>query len=333
VVEHLDNGRFVAAAWESSGRISLVLCHPNLAKGSADRPLLDAQALPSMIVKLGTWNEVPNASRLLLTAFGSEAASPKEFIAARHALIKWLAEQGQPEMAAVAEHFSRFPFNVGADPLDVINTWRHVLVQGKKEQIDRFLSEVGQRFEVLGWSRETNREAQLNRNENQLNHFYCWINSPDHSPHLLLCLNRATERRVRGGTYNLLDRRTSLADLASAMQHVLTDVVEPAAAVAALNVSYPRLGPISTIGPRTAVALTALAEAADGQWPLPEQLEPVWRNTVVTAFRDGAALNPEELTAWFSASGWDAPAAAELTRRFYADAALLAELEDGRQPA
>ena len=35
----------------------------------------------------------------------------------------------------------------------------------------------------------------------------------------------------------------------------------------------------------------------------------IWRNFVLTAFRDDAALKPEELTAWFVASGWDELAA------------------------
>ena len=39
----------------------------------------------------------------------------------------------------------------------------------------------------------------------------------------------------------------------------------------------------------------------------------------LTAFREDVALKPEELTAWFAASGWDEQAATELTNRFYAD--------------
>ena len=45
----------------------------------------------------------------------------------------------------------------------------------------------------------------------------------------------------------------------------------------------------------------------------------------MTAFREDVALKPEELTAWFAASGWDEQAATELTNRFYADSALIAE--------
>jgi hypothetical protein len=78
----------------------------------------------------------------------------------------------------------------------------------------------------------------------------------------------------------------------------------------------------------------AFAEAADGQWPLPEGLEPTWRRFVVTAYRDDVAFDPNELAGWFAANGWDVQAAAELTRRFFTDAALLDEYaEEGAWPA
>jgi hypothetical protein len=234
---------------------------------------------------------------------------------------------GQLDTARIVKHFSKFPFGVKSDPLEIINIWRHVLVQGQEHCIDRFLHEIGQRFEGLGWSRDTPAERLMNR-ENQINRFYCWINSQDDKPRVLLCLNRATSRRVRGGTYSLLDAQAGFADLANAIRHVLSEVVEPAAGSVGLAVSYPRLGPISRIDARTGAAMAALAEASDGQWPLPDNLEPVWRSFVLTAFYDGVALNPEELTAWFVASGWDEHAAIELTKRFYAEATSLGEFEE-----
>jgi hypothetical protein len=80
--------------------------------------------------------------------------------------------------------------------------------------------------------------------------------------------------------------------------------------------------------------MMAFAEAADGQWPLSKALEPAWRRFVVTAYRDDVAFEPGELAGWFVANGWDAHAAAELTRRLSADAALLDEYdEEGGRPA
>ena len=49
---------------------------------------------------------------------------------------------------------------------------------------------------------------------------------------------------------------------------------------------------------------------------------------VLTAFREDVALKPEELTAWFAASGWDERAATELTNRFYAHIALISEYQE-----
>jgi len=138
----------------------------------------------------------------------------------------------------------------------------------------------------------------MNRDEYQRNRFYCWASSSSKRPRVRLCLNRTTERRIRGGTYDI-DHRAGVADLAGAIQHVLKEVLEPAAAALGLEISYPRLGPISRVGNRTASAMTALAEAGDGQWPLSDNLEPIWRTFVLTAFREDAALHPGELTAWF----------------------------------
>jgi hypothetical protein len=333
-LRQLGAGRFVAAAWDAGGVISMILCHPNLAKGAADTVLVNTPALPRVVLKPGGWGEAPELARLFLKAFGSEAASVEECAEARRDLEKWLAEHGQPQTVAVVRHFQAFPFGLRSDALDVIDLWRHVLVKGSKEQIDRFLDEVGRRFEALGWTRETGFEGRLNRDPHQANRFYCWVSAPDNRPHVLLCLNRATEGRVRGGTYNLLDGRAGIAELAGEMQHVLGDVLEPAAAAVGLGVAYPRLGPISRVEPRTAAVLTTLAEAGDGQWPLPDHLESLWQQFVRTAYRDGVAISPEELTAWFIASGWDDEAAAEMTTRFYRDVALIGEYEEaGRQPA
>src|SRR5262249_6733668 len=102
---------------------------------------------------------------------------------------------------------------------------------------------------------------------------------------------------------------------------------------AGLEVSYPRLGPISRVGAKSIAAMTALAEAADGQWPLPDGLEPAWRNCVFTAVHDGVAINPDELIEWIVASGWSRDHAVEIADRFYRDATRVGEYEEaGRQP-
>ncbi len=333
VVKQLEEGRFVASVWETDGQIYLILCHPSVAKGSADSTLVNTTALPQVVLKLSGWDQAPEMTRLFLRAFGSEAADADECAAARRELASWLTANGQPEMAKLVRHYSAFPFGVRSDNLDVINVWRNLLIKGQKEQIDRLLNDVEQRFSALGWSRDVSFEAQMNRPEHQVNRFYCWRSTPDAPPRISLCLNRTTDRRIRGGTYDFHPGAT-LADLASAIQHVLKEVIEPAATAVGSEVFYPRLGPISHVGLKTEAAMTALAKSGDGQWPIPEQVAPLWRAFVLNAFREDVALKPQELNAWFVASGWDEPAAGELTRRFYSDIALLAEHEEAeRQPA
>jgi len=334
VVEQLAAGRFIAAAWSADGDLQMILCHPNLAKVPTDAQLVNPSALPKLTVKFGRWEEAPTVAGLFLRAFGDEAATAEECAAARRDLAAWLASRSQPEMAAVTRHFSAFPFGVRSETLDVINIWRKILVKGERERIDRFLSETQWRFELLGWVRDSEREASWNSDPGQINRFYCWLGGRGPKPEVMLCLNRSTDRGVRGSTYEILDHRIGLPDVAHTIQQVLREVLEPAAGASGLKVTYPHLGPISRIGENTAGAMTALAEAGDGQWPLPERAEPLWRALVRTAYREEVAIKPEELTAWFNASGWGDEASAELARRFYSEIALLAEYEEaGRQPA
>jgi hypothetical protein len=333
VAKQLEEGRFVAAAWESGGQIHLVLCHPNLAKGSDDTFLVNTQMLPRLVLRPAGWEQVPAPSRLFLRAFGSEPANVDECAAARRELARWLVANGQPEMSDIVEHYSTFPFAVRSNALEVIQVWRNISVHGQKEQIDRFLSEIDQRFAGVGWSRESDMEAKMNRDEAQINRFHCWSTTPGYTPRVMLCLNRTTERRIRGGTYDI-ERGATIVDLANIIRYALGEVLEPGAMAAGLKVGYPRLGPISQVGLSTQRVMNDLAKDGDGKWPLPQQAEQLWRTLILTAFREDVALKPEELIAWFVASGWDEQAATELTNRFYADSALIAEYAGiERQPA
>ncbi len=206
VVEQLDLGRSVATAWEAGGQIHLILRHSNFAKGSADSFVVNTQRLPRLVLRLTGWEQAPEASQLLLRAFGSEAANVDECAAARRELAGWLAANGQPEMSKIVKHYSTFPFDVRSDALEVTRIWRRITVEGQKEQIDQFLSEIDQRFAGAAWSRDSVLEAALNRDESQRNRFYCWRTNADTSPHTMLCLNRATGRRIRGGTYDIEER-------------------------------------------------------------------------------------------------------------------------------
>jgi hypothetical protein len=334
VVKQLEANRFVAAAWPAGACATMILCHPNVVKGPGDGLILDTRSLPWVNLRLPERSDAQQTARLFLAAFGSEAVTAEECLAARHRLVGWLEGHNQPEMAATVRRLMKFPIGFRADALDVINSWRQVLVKGHKARLDRYLGEVDKRFAGFGWSRDQKFEDELNRTPHQINRFHCWVSGESTFPRVMLCLNRATDRRVRGGTYGLLDDGTSLLELASEIQRVLGEVLEPAAAETGLQVFYPRVGPISRVGSRTQTAMDDLAKAGDGQWPLPEDAEALWRKFVFTACREDAAFRPEELHDWFLASGWEETAASELTKRFYRDVALIDEYEeDGRQPA
>lgn len=334
VVRQLEANRFVAASWPASAGAAMILCHPNVAKGPGDGFLLDTRSLPWLSLRLHEGTDAQQTARLFLAAFGSEAVTAEECLAARQRLVEWLQAHDQPEMAATVRRLMKFPIGFRSDALDVVNSWRCVLVKGQKTQLDRFMHELDKRFTGLGWSRDKNSEDQLNTTPHQINRFHCWVSGESTFPRVMLCLNRATDQRIRGGTYDLRDGATSLLDLASEIQHVLGEVLEPAAADAGLQVSYPRVGPISRVGSRTQAAMDELVRAGDGEWPLPEDAEALWRKFVFAACHEDAAFRPEELHDWFLASGWEETAASELTNRFYRDVALIQEYEEaGRQPA
>ncbi len=164
--------------------------------------------------------------------------------------MRWLAVNGQPEMSDIVKHYSTFPFAVRSDALEVINIWRNISVKGQKEQIDRFLSEIDQRFAGVGWSRESVFEAKMNRDEPQINRFHCWSTTPGNTPRVMLCLNRTTERRIRGGTYNI--ERDAHNCRFSECDPVRSQRGARAGGNGrGLKVAYPRLGPISRVGPKT----------------------------------------------------------------------------------
>src|SRR5262245_37812141 len=108
VVQQLEQGRYVAAGWQSSREVFLILCHPSLSRGSADALALNTREMPRVILRTRGWDEVPKAAQLLLTAFGGEVTDEKECVTARLALRDWLMERKQDAMAAVVMRYLTF---------------------------------------------------------------------------------------------------------------------------------------------------------------------------------------------------------------------------------
>src|SRR6516162_3966737 len=93
----------------------------------------------------------------------------------------------------------------GVQAIDLIASWRRTLIEGKADQITSLLEDLEERLKGKGFNRDAEAEKTLNRHPYQRNRVLCFVGGPEGGPRLLLCLNRVAERRVRGGTYSLID--------------------------------------------------------------------------------------------------------------------------------
>jgi hypothetical protein len=144
-------------------------------------------------------------------------------------------------------------------------------------------------------------------------------------------LNRVSERRVRGGTYSLIDGSADAGpvEVAAVVDDVIRNAIVPSARSFGLEVARPRLGPNSLVQPRTMAALLAFSDVATGEGlPLSEASEAAWRKFLITASREDVAFDTEELRDWFVNNGWESGDAGILTERFVREAGLLAEYSD-----
>lgn len=216
----------------------------------------------------------------------------------------------------------------GVQAIDLIASWRRTLIQGKAEQITSMLGDLEARLKRKGFERDADAEKNMTWRLNQANKVLCFVGGPEGGPRLLLCLNRVTERRVRGGTYSLLDNNpeAGLVEVAAVVDDVLKNEIVPSAEQFGLKVTYPHLGPNSVVQSKTMAALLAFSDvAASGGFPLSEASETAWRKFLITASQEDIAFDQDELMEWFVSNGWGTEDARALTGRFVREATLLAE--------
>jgi hypothetical protein len=218
----------------------------------------------------------------------------------------------------------------GLEAIEMINSWRRILIEGKSEHIDRMLDDVERRLREKGWARDSDMEAKMGRSANRKNRWLCFIGNPHDDPRLMLCLTRVSDRRVRGGTYSLLNGSPGMqpTDVAAVVEDVMKGVLTPAASSFGLKVTIPRLGRNSRVPPKTLATLLLFSDLAAGTWPLCTELEQIWRRFVISACREDAAFNIDELSDWFVTNGWSSEAAHALTERFISEADLITEFEE-----
>lgn len=216
----------------------------------------------------------------------------------------------------------------GVQAVDLIASWRRILIEGKAEQVTLMLDDVEARLKSKGFVRDAESEKTMNWHPYQRNRVLCFAGGSSGGPRLLLCLNRVSERRVRGGTYSLLDSSPDAGpvEVAAVVDDVIKNVIVPSANNFGLKVTRPRLGPKSLVQPRTMAALLAFSDAATGgRLPLAQVSEAAWRKFLIAASSEDVAFDTEELMDWFVTNGWTSEDARALTERFVREATLLAE--------
>ncbi len=219
----------------------------------------------------------------------------------------------------------------GVQAVDLIASWRRILIEGKAEQVTSMLEDLEERLKSKGFERDAEAEKKMNWHSYQRNRVLCFAGGPKGGPRLLLCLNRATDRRVRGGTYELIDGSSDAGpvEVAAVVDDVIRNVIVPSTQSFGLKVTRPRLGPNSLVQPRTMAALLAFSDVATGGGlPLSETSEAAWRKFLITASQEDVAFDKEELRDWFLDNGRESEDASILTERFVREASLLAEYSE-----
>ncbi|MGC8639446.1 MAG: hypothetical protein ACP5XB_06160 [Isosphaeraceae bacterium] len=216
----------------------------------------------------------------------------------------------------------------GVQAIDLIASWRRILIEGKADQITSWLEDLEVRLKSKGFDRDAEAEKTVNGHPYQRNKVLCFVGGPEGGPRLLLCLKRVSERRVRGGTYSLIDASPCAGpvEVAAVVDDVIKNVIVPSATSLGLKVTRPRLGPNSIVQPKTMANLIAFSDVATGGGlPLSEASEAAWRRFLVTASQEDVAFDQGELMDWFVTNGWASEDARTLTERFVREATLLAE--------
>lgn len=215
--------------------------------------------------------------------------------------------------------------------IDQIASWRGILIEGRADQITSMLKDLEARLKSKGFVPDEEAEERMNWHASQSNRVRCYVGGPADGPRLLLCLNRVSERRVRGGTYTLIDSPpgTGPAEVASVISDVISNVIIPSANDVGLRVTRPRLGPNSVVQPKTMAALVAFSDVATGEvLPLSQSSEAAWRRFLIAASQEDVAFDKDELSDWFVSNGWNSEDARTLTERFVREATLLAEYSE-----
>ena len=143
------------------------------------------------------------------------------------------------------------------EAIETINSWRRILIEGNSNSVGQMLSDVERKLGEKGWTRAPSMEAKLGGPSGRTSAWRCFVGGPGHGPRLMLGLTRVSDRRVRGGTYSLLEGPSGMqpTDVARAVEDVIKEVLTPSASDHGLKVTIPRIGRMSRVPPKTLASL------------------------------------------------------------------------------
>lgn len=218
----------------------------------------------------------------------------------------------------------------GLEAIETINSWRRILIEGNADSVSQMLVDIETKLSEAGWRRDPNSEVRLAGPSGRKDAWRCFAGGPDKGPRVMLGLARVSDRRVRGGTYSLLDGLAEMqtTDVARVVEWVIREVVTPTASKHGLKVTIPRLGFLSRVPPKTLASLRLFSDLAAGTWPLNSEQERSWRRFVIYACREDAAFDIDELSDWFVTNGWSSEDSLGLTDRFQSEASLISEFQE-----
>ena len=90
----------------------------------------------------------------------------------------------------------------GVQAVDLIASWRRILIEGKAEQVTSMLEDLEERLKSKGFERDAEAEKKMNWHPYQKNRVLCFAGGPKGGPRLLLCLNRGQNAGSAGGRTN-----------------------------------------------------------------------------------------------------------------------------------
>jgi len=218
----------------------------------------------------------------------------------------------------------------GLEAIETINSWRRILIEGSADSVNQMLVDLETKLRDASWRRDPDSEVRLAGPSGRKDAWRCFVGGPDNGPRVMLGLARVSDRRVRGGTYSLLDGPAGMqpTDVASVVDWVIREVVKPTASKHGLKVTTPRLGYLSRVPPKTLASLRLFSDLAAGTWPLNREQERSWRRFVINACQEDAAFDIDELLDWFVTNGWSSEDGRCLTEKFQNEASLISEFQE-----